>query len=161
MAKDILSNLKPAEGSRKKTKRIGRGQGSGHGGTATRGHKGARARSGHAFRAWFEGGQMPLTRRIPKFGFRSRNRQEMQIVNVETLERLVQRQKIAAVAINPAVLYEAGAISKKDIPVKILGNGQLTSKIEIRAHAFSKSAKQKIEAVGGTATLIARTETVT
>ena len=94
MAKDILSSLTPAKGSRRKVKRIGRGQGSGHGGTATKGHKGAKSRSGHKFKLWFEGGQMPLTRRLPKFGFTPRNRVEMQIVNVETLEKLVAAKKL-------------------------------------------------------------------
>lgn len=101
---------------------------------------------------------MPLTRRIPKFGFRSRSKQDVQIVNVQTLERLVKEQKITGTPITPSVLFEAGAISKKDVPVKILGNGQLNTKLEIRAHAFSASAKQKIEAAGGTATVLARTE---
>ena len=156
MGKDILSNLTPAKGSRKKTKRIGRGQGSGHGGTATKGHKGARSRSGHKFKLWFEGGQMPLLRRIPKFGFTPRNRVEAQVVNVDTLERLVSTKKIAGSGITPKTLFESGAISKKNIPVKILGNGQLKSRIEISAHAFSKSAVEKIQAAGGTATVLSQ-----
>src|SRR5512137_2629444 len=105
MAKDILSNLTPAAGSRKKTKRIGRGQGSGHGGTATKGHKGAKARSGHKFKLWFEGGQMPLSRRVPKFGFKSRNQNEVQIVNVESLEAWVAAKKLEGGIVNPEVLY--------------------------------------------------------
>ncbi len=153
MAKDILSNLTPAKGSRRKVKRIGRGQGSGHGGTATKGHKGARSRSGHKFREWFEGGQMPLSRRLPKFGFRPRNRVEMQIVNVETLEKMVVEKKLAG-AITPESLFQAGAISKKNDRVKILGNGDLKSKLEISAHAFSKSALIKIQAAGGKATVL-------
>lgn len=153
MAKDILSNLRPAKGSRRKVKRIGRGQGSGHGGTATKGHKGAKSRSGHKFKLWFEGGQMPLTRRVPKFGFRSRSREEVQIVNVETLERLVNEKRISG-AITPDSLYQAGAISKKGERVKVLGNGELKSKLEISAHAFSKSAISKIEAMGGKATVL-------
>jgi len=154
MAKDILSNLKPAAGSRRKTKRIGRGQGSGHGGTATKGHKGARSRSGHKFKLWFEGGQMPLTRRVPKFGFTPRNRIEAQIVNVETLEKLAELKKIGEVAVTPEVLFNVGAIAKKKSPVKILGNGELKSKLEVSAHAFSKTAAAKIEAAGGTVTLL-------
>ena len=108
MAKDILSNLTPAKGSRRKTKRIGRGQGSGHGGTATKGHKGARARSGHKFKMWFEGGQMPLTRRVPKFGFTPRNRTEMQVVNIETLGLLVEKKKLTGGKVTPETLYKAG-----------------------------------------------------
>ena len=153
MAQPILSNLTPAKGSRKKTKRIGRGQGSGDGGTATKGHKGAKARSGHKFKLWFEGGQMPLTRRVPKFGFTSRNRVVRQVVNLSALEELVAKKRLDAV-VSPETLYRAGAISKKNVPVKILGDGELKSKLQVSAHAFSKSAKEKIEAVGGTATVI-------
>ncbi len=156
MAHNILSNLKPAKGSRKRVKRIGRGQGSGHGGTATKGHKGARSRSGHKFKMWFEGGQMPLTRRIPKFGFRSPNREEVQVVNVETIERLVTQKKIDGASITPATLYGAGAVSKKNVPIKVLGNGELKSKVDIRVHAFSGSAKQKIEAAGGKTTVLGK-----
>ena len=118
MAKDILSNLSPAKGSRKKVKRIGRGQGSGHGGTATKGHKGARSRSGHKFKMYFEGGQMPLSRRLPKFGFTPVHRQEMQIVNVETIEKMVESKKLSG-PITPEALFNAGAISKKNERVKI------------------------------------------
>ncbi len=153
MAQAILSNLTPAKGARKKTQRIGRGQGSGDGGTATKGHKGAKARSGHKFKLWFEGGQMPLTRRVPKYGFTPRNRVEQQIVNLSVLEELVSKKRIDAV-VSPETLYNAGAISKKDVPVKILGDGELKSKLQVSAHAFSKSAKEKIEAVGGTATVL-------
>ena len=153
MAQPILSNLTPAKGSRKKTKRIGRGQGSGDGGTATKGHKGAKARSGHKFKLWFEGGQMPLTRRVPKFGFTPRNRVEKQVVNLSTLEELVSKKRIEN-TVTPEVLYNAGAISKKNEPVKILGDGELKTKLQITAHAFSKSAKTKIEAVGGTVTVL-------
>jgi large subunit ribosomal protein L15 len=149
----ILSNLTPAKGSRKKTKRIGRGQGSGDGGTATKGHKGAKARSGHKFKLWFEGGQMPLTRRVPKFGFTPRNRVEKQVVNLDTLEDLVAKKRIEAV-VTPETLFSAGAISKKSQPVKILGDGELKSKLQVSAHAFSKSAKAKIEAAGGTTTVL-------
>ncbi|HEX9614062.1 MAG TPA: 50S ribosomal protein L15 [Bacteroidota bacterium] len=153
MAKDILSNLRPAARSRKKTKRIGRGQGSGFGGTATKGHKGAKSRSGHKFRLWFEGGQMPLTRRLPKFGFTPRNREEAQIVNVETLEKLITEKRLAN-PVTPESLFAAGAISKKNEKVKVLGNGEIKSKLEISAHAFSKSAVTKIEAAGGKATVL-------
>ena len=156
MTKAILSNLTPAKGSRKKVKRIGRGQGSGHGGTATKGHKGARSRSGHKFKLWFEGGQMPLLRRIPKFGFKPHNRVEAQVVNVKTLERLVSTKRIQGAAVTPEELYKAGAISKKDLPVKILGDGELKSKIEVSAHAFSKSALEKIHAAGGKATVLSQ-----
>ncbi|HEY6951594.1 MAG TPA: 50S ribosomal protein L15 [Bacteroidota bacterium] len=149
----ILSNLTPAKGSRKKTKRIGRGQGSGDGGTATKGHKGAKARSGHKFKLWFEGGQMPLTRRVPKFGFTPRNRIEQQIVNLSTLEELVAKKRIDAV-VTPEILFTVGAVSKKNEPVKILGEGELKAKLQVSAHAFSKSAKTKIEAAGGTATVL-------
>lgn len=154
MAKDILSNLSPAKGSRKRVKRIGRGQGSGHGGTATRGHKGAKARSGHKFKLWFEGGQMPLTRRVPKFGFKSRNKVETQEVNVQSLERLITEKKISGGVVTPDVMFQAGLISRKSGRVKILGNGELKSKVEVSAHAFSKSALAKIEATGGKATLL-------
>ena len=154
MARNILSNLRPAKGSRKRVKRIGRGQGSGHGGTATRGHKGAKSRSGYTFRYWFEGGQMPLTRRVPKFGFKSRSATIYQIVNVDTLEKLVVDKKISGAAVSPEALYRAGAIAKKKGLVKILGEGELKSKLEISAHAFSKSAISKIEAAGGKATVV-------
>lgn len=154
MAKDILSNLTPAKGSRKKTKRIGRGQGSGHGKTSTKGHKGAKSRSGHKFKLWFEGGQMPLSRRVPKFGFRSRNREEAQGVNVESLERLVAEKRLKGSSVNPALMYSLGLISKKHDPVKILGNGDLKAKLEVSAHAFSKSAIAKIEAAGGKANVL-------
>ncbi|MBI4428407.1 MAG: 50S ribosomal protein L15 [Ignavibacteriales bacterium] len=152
----MLSNLTPAKGSRRRVKRIGRGQGSGHGGTATKGHKGARSRSGHKFKLWFEGGQMPLLRRIPKFGFKPHNRVEAQIVNLETLERLVSTKKIDGTAVTPESLYNAGAVSKKDVPIKILGNGDLKSKIEVSVHAFSKSALEKIQAAGGKAIVLSQ-----
>jgi len=158
MPKDILSNLTPAAGSRKKTKRIGRGQGSGHGKTATKGHKGAKARSGHKFKLWFEGGQMPLSRLVPKFGFKSRNREEVQAVNVDSLERMVTEKKLSGSVVNPEVLYSLGLISKKNDPVKILGNGELKAKLEVSAHAFSKSALAKIEAAGGKATVLGQTK---
>jgi large subunit ribosomal protein L15 len=157
MAKDILSSLTPAKGSRKKVKRIGRGQGSGHGGTATKGHKGAKSRSGHKFKLWFEGGQMPLTRRVPKFGFKSRNQIEVQIVNLATLSRLVDEKKIVDGIVTPEVLYKSGAMAKKNEQVKILGNGELKAILQVTAHAFSKSAISKIEAAGGKTTLLMKT----
>ena len=157
MAKDILSNLTPAKGSRRKVKRIGRGQGSGHGGTATKGHKGAKARSGHKFKLWFEGGQMPLTRRVPKYGFTPRNRVEMQIVNVETLGKLVENNKVSDGKVTPEILFKIGATSKKDVPIKILGDGELKVKLDVTAHAFSKSAISKIEAAGGKISVLNKT----
>lgn len=154
MARDILSTLTPARGSRRKTKRIGRGQGSGHGKTSTKGHKGAKSRSGHKFRLWFEGGQMPLIRRVPKYGFTPRNRTEHQVVNIDRLEKLVSDKKIDTAVITPEVLYSAGVISKKNVPVKVLGTGDLKSKLEVSAHAFSKTAKEKIESAGGKAIIV-------
>jgi large subunit ribosomal protein L15 len=157
MAKDILSNLTPAKGSRRKTKRIGRGQGSGHGGTATKGHKGAKSRSGHKFKMWFEGGQMPLTRRVPKFGFTPRNRIEMQVVNIATLGILVEKKKVSNGVVTPEVLFKTGTTAKKNVPIKILGNGEIKIKLDVTAHAFSKSAISKIEAAGGKATILTNT----
>ncbi len=149
---NILSNLKPAPGSRKKEKRIGRGQGSGHGGTSTRGHKGQKSRSGASIPAWFEGGQMPLIRRIPKRGFRNPFKVEYQVVNLGRLQELIDKGKISSEAkITPELLYEVGAVSKRTLPVKILGEGELKVALEISAHAFSKSALQKIQAIGGKA----------
>ncbi len=149
---NILSNLRPAPGSRKKEKRIGRGQGSGHGGTSTRGHKGQKSRSGDSIRPWFEGGQMPLIRRIPKRGFRNPFKVEYQIVNLSRLQELIDKGKISPDAkVTPELLYEVGAVSKRTLPVKILGDGELKVALEISAHAFSKSALQKIQAIGGKA----------
>jgi large subunit ribosomal protein L15 len=140
-----LGNLKPAAGSTHKNKRIGRGVGSGHGKTSTRGHKGQRARSGAKFRAWFEGGQMPLQRRIPKTGFKNIFRREYQVVNVGDLDKLSKSKLL------PDDLLAARMIRKKHVPLKILGEGQVSKALEISAHAFSKSAVQKIEAAGGKA----------
>ena len=154
MANSGLHTLKFTPGSRKRVKRIARGQGSGHGGTSTRGHKGEGARSGTHYRPWFEGGQMPLIRRIPKFGFTSPFRVEFQVVNVATIEKLLASKKLAGGGITPETLYASGTISKKSAPVKILGEGELKAKIEITAHAFSKSAVAKIEAAGGKAIII-------
>jgi len=142
-----LSNLKPAEGATHSTKRIGRGQGSGRGGTSTRGHKGAQSRSGYSSKTGYEGGQMSLTRRVPKFGFTNINRVEFKAVNLDVIEALAQKLKVTT--IDEKALYEAGYISKKDL-VKILGNGTLTQVLEIKAHAFSKSAEEAIKALNGT-----------
>ena len=141
-----LSNLKPAAGSTKSRKRIGRGPGSGMGGTSTRGHKGAKQRSGYSRKLGFEGGQMPLQRRLPKFGFNSPNRVEYKAINLSTLQELAEQKNLTKIDIN--ALMEAGFITKKHL-VKILGNGELKNKIEVEAHAFSKSAEAAILAVGG------------
>lgn len=149
--KPVLSNLHHAKGFRRRVKRIGRGQGSGHGGTATRGHKGEGARSGTHFRPWFEGGQMPLVRRVPKFGFHNPFRIVYQVVNVSTLERLATAGRISGGKVDPALLHTLGAISRKSAPVKILGDGDLKASLEVSAHSFSASATKKIEAAGGKA----------
>ena len=146
-----LHNLTPAAGSKGREKRIGRGEGSGHGGTSTRGHKGAQARSGYSRKIGFEGGQMPIQRRLPKFGFTNPNRVEYKGINVATLQALAEARSLSV--INIETLREAGFINKNQL-VKILGNGELTIKLEVSANAFSKSAIAKIEAVGGTATTI-------
>jgi large subunit ribosomal protein L15 len=143
-----LSNLKPAKGSTHKVKRVGRGQGSGRGGTSTRGHKGAQSRSGYSRKFGFEGGQMPIQRRLPKYGFTNINRIEYKPVNVSTLQELVDKRGVTV--INVETLIEAGLISKND-RVKILGNGELSSTLEVTAHAFSKSAVAIIEAKQGKA----------
>ncbi|MBW7888663.1 MAG: 50S ribosomal protein L15 [Bacteroidetes bacterium] len=148
--KDILSNLTYAKGSRKKKKRIGRGQGSGHGGTATRGHKGQGSRSGSGYKRNFEGGQMPLVRRIPKFGFTNINRIEYAVVNVGLLQKCVDDKKISDEKITPEVLYALGIVSSKKALVKILGDGELKAKLAVTAHKFSKSAAEKINNAGGT-----------
>ena len=142
-----LSNLKPAEGSTKSKKRIGRGPGSGLGGTSTRGHKGAKSRSGYKKKIGFEGGQMPLQRRLPKFGFKNINRVEYKAINLDTLQALAESKKIEKIDI--AALIDAGFVSNKQL-VKILGKGTLTVKIDVEAHAFSKSAEAVITALGGT-----------
>jgi len=146
-----LSNLKPAEGSTRTNKRIGRGQGSGRGGTSTRGHNGAKSRSGYKRKRGFEGGQMPLFRRVPKFGFKNINRKEYHGVNVEALQMLAETKNI--LVITPEVLVENGLAQKND-RVKILGNGELKAKLEVSAHGFSKSAIELIEAQGGKTTTI-------
>lgn len=147
---DILSNLKYAKGAVKKSKRVGRGEGSGHGGTSTRGMNGQRSRSGAKFKVWFEGGQMPLQRRLPKRGFTNIFKVHYQAVNVEKLQKLVDDKKVTDGVINAAVLYKFGVISKANAPYKILGDGDLTAVINVEAHKFSTSAKTKIEALGGT-----------
>lgn len=146
-----LTNLKPAKGSVKKSKRLGRGQGSGKGGTSTRGHKGAKQRSGFKKKLGFEGGQMPLQRRIPKYGFKNVNRREYKAININILQILAERANIDK--IDTEVLLNAGLISKNDL-VKILGKGTLERKLEVHAHAFSKKALEAIEAQNGTAVKI-------
>ncbi len=144
-----LNNLRPAAGSTKKNKRVGRGEGSGRGGTSTRGHKGAQSRSGYSRKSGFEGGQMPLQRRIPKFGFKNVNRKEYKVVNLSNLQQLADDKKVEKV--DKAILVENGLAGKKDL-IKVLGNGELKAKLEVVADAFSKSAIAAIEANGGTAT---------
>jgi len=146
-----LSNLKPAKGSTKGRKRIARGQGSGYGGTSTKGHKGQKSRSGYSRKSGFEGGQMPLSRRVPKFGFKNINRVEYRGINIDALQRLAEEKKIKAIDVN--ILIENGLASKKDL-VKILGRGELNAKLEVKAHAFSKTAIEAIEKQGGVATKI-------
>ena len=143
-----LNNLKPAKGSVHKEKRIGRGQGSGHGGTSTRGHKGAKSLSGYSKKIGFEGGQMPLQRRLPKFGFKNKFRVEYKAINIDVLQTLADKHNLTTIDIQ--TLRDAGLVSKNDL-VKILGNGSLTAKLEVKAHAFSKKAVEAIEAVQGTA----------
>jgi len=144
-----LSNLSPISGSvNTKKKRIGRGQGSGKGGTATRGHKGAKSRSGYSKKLGFEGGQMPLQRRIPKFGFKNINRVEYQAVNLKVLQSLFDNKKIKKSNVNISDLIKNGLVSKNDL-VKILGSGELKTALNIEAHKFSKSAQDKIEKSGG------------
>tara|TARA_B100001113_G_scaffold283657_1_gene238773 strand:- start:1529 stop:1984 length:456 start_codon:yes stop_codon:yes gene_type:complete len=144
-----LSNLSPKEGSVKsKKKRIGRGQGSGKGGTATRGHKGAKSRSGYSRKLGFEGGQMPLQRRIPKFGFKNINRKEYQPVNLDALQSLVDNKKVKKKTIDINTLIENRLVGKNDL-VKILGRGELNSPVKVEAHKFSESSKKAIEKAGG------------
>jgi large subunit ribosomal protein L15 len=143
-----LSNLKPAAGATKTRKRIGRGPGSGLGGTSTRGHKGAKARSGYKSKVGFEGGQMPLQRRLPKFGFKNINRVEYKAINLATLQKLAEEKNISKIGVEE--LIKAGFISSSQL-VKILAKGELTVKVDVEAHAFSKTAEAAITAVGGTA----------
>ncbi len=146
-----LSNLKPAKGSTRTSKRLGRGQGSGKGGTSTRGHKGAKSRSGYSQKIGFEGGQMPLHRRVPKFGFKNRNRVEYRSINIDVLQRLSDTRQLTS--IDPEILQANGLVGKNDL-VKILGRGELSAKLEVKAHAFSDKAKAAIEAQGGVASII-------
>ena len=146
-----LNTLKPAAGSVKSGKRVGRGQGSGRGGTSTRGHKGAKSRSGYSRKLGFEGGQMPLQRRVPKFGFRNPNRVEYKPINLDSIQELVDKFKIDTIDID--FLKEHGMAGKKDL-VKILGRGELKAKVDITAHAFSESAISAIEKAGGKATTL-------
>ncbi|MBN1251244.1 MAG: 50S ribosomal protein L15 [Bacteroidales bacterium] len=143
-----LSNLKPAQGSTKSRKRIGRGEGSGKGGTSTRGHKGQKSRSGYSKKIGFEGGQMPLQRRVPKFGFRNINRISYKVINLDDIQSLAEKKGLDI--LDNEVFVNAGLAKKKDL-IKILGNGTLTKKLEIKANAFSKSAITAIEAAKGTA----------
>ena len=146
-----LSNLKPAKGATKTRKRIGRGQGSGLGGTSTRGHKGAQSRSGYSRKIGFEGGQMPIQRRLPKFGFTPLKRTEYKVINLDKLQELADSKKLTV--IDTDVMIKAGLMASKH-SLKILGNGTLTSKLEVKAHAFSKSAEEAITNAGGTAVKI-------
>ncbi|TXK75306.1 50S ribosomal protein L15 [Mesonia sp. HuA40] len=148
-----LNNLKPAKGSvRKNNKRVGRGEGSGKGGTATRGHKGAKSRSGYSKKIGFEGGQMPLQRRVPKFGFTNRNRVAYQGINLDTLQRLVDEGKIKD-EVTVETLVENRLANKRDL-IKILGRGELKASLKITAHKFTATAKEAIEAAGGEATTL-------
>lgn len=148
-----LSNLTPATGAVKTSKRLGRGQGSGRGGTSTRGHKGAKSRSGYSRKIGHEGGQMPLYRRVPKSGFKNINRVEYSGINVDVVQKLAEEKGLTM--INPQVLIENGLLGKNDL-LKVLGRGELKLKLEVTAHAFSAKAIQAIESVGGTATKIER-----
>jgi large subunit ribosomal protein L15 len=146
-----LANLKPAKGAVKKVKRIGRGQGSGHGGTSTRGNKGAGQRSGTKVKRGYEGGQMPLQRRVPKHGFKNPFRKEFEVINLDRLQEMAD--KLQLTSIDPASLVRLGIIGKAD-RVKILGRGELKSKLEVKVNAVSESAKKAIEAAGGTVNLV-------
>jgi large subunit ribosomal protein L15 len=147
-----LSSLKPAKGSIKKEgKRVGRGQGSGKGGTSARGHKGAQSRSGYSSKRGFEGGQMPLQRRLPKFGFTNINRVEYKGINLDSIQQLIEKKKLSTIDLE--ALVANGLVSRND-KVKILGRGELKGKVDVKVHAFSASAKAAIEAQGGSATTI-------
>lgn len=146
---DILSNLKYVKGSRKNRKRVGRGEGSGHGGQSTRGMNGQKSRSGAKHKAWFEGGQMPLQRRVPKFGFTNIFKVEYQLINLNALQRLADEKKLGDAVLNPTELKKLGLISTLNKPVKVLGKGELKVKVQLEVNSFSKSAQDKIEAVGG------------
>lgn len=143
-----LHNLKPAKGSVRKNKRLGRGQASGTGGTAGRGHKGAKSRSGYSKKIGFEGGQMPLQRRVPKFGFTNPNRVSYKAINLDVIQAVADDKKVTDISVETLKSY--GLVGKNDL-VKILGRGELTAKLNVKAHKFSASAKEAIEAKGGTA----------
>ncbi|MEM9985208.1 MAG: 50S ribosomal protein L15 [Bacteroidota bacterium] len=147
-----LHSIKPASGSTKNRKRIGRGQGSGRGGTSTRGHKGAQSRRGYKYRPWFEGGQMPLQRRIPKFGFKNPGRVEYRVINLDNIQELLSQYPTDLV--DHQYLEDHGIISNKSKLVKVLGRGEITTKVEVKLDRFSKSAKAAIEAAGGSITEI-------
>jgi large subunit ribosomal protein L15 len=149
-----LNQVRPARGATKKRKRVGRGPGSGHGGTATYGHKGHQARAGGGKGKHFEGGQMPLTRRIPKFGFKNPFRVEYQVINVGLLEE----RFAAGSAVDRVVLYEAGVLRSRHAPIKLLGNGNVSKKFQVTVHAVSESARQKVEGAGGSITIDTTTE---
>ena len=146
-----LSNLKPAKGSTKKKKRLGHGQGSGRGGTATKGHKGQKSRSGYSKQFGFEGGQMPLVRRVPKYGFKNINRKEYKGINIEILQALAEKKGLKTIDID--TMIDAGLVSKNKL-VKILGKGKLSLKLEVKAHAFSKSAEEAIKAMEGIVVIV-------
>jgi large subunit ribosomal protein L15 len=141
-----LHNIRPAKGATKKQKRIGRGQGSGHGGTSTKGHKGAQSRAGYSSKVGFEGGQMPLQRRVPKFGFKNINRVEYVAINLDMLQRLSEEKKIKSFDLS---VFQANGLLSKSDKVKILARGVITSALEIKAHKFSEKAKLAIESAGG------------
>ncbi len=146
-----LHTLQPAKGATHKEKRIGRGEGSGHGGTSTRGHKGAQSRSGYSRKKGFEGGQMPLQRRLPKFGFKNPTRVEYKAINLDIIEQLVVKHNLTS--ITPEVLVQYGLVSPKDL-IKVLAKGVLTKKVDVHVHAFSESAKNAIEKLSGTAVVL-------
>lgn len=148
-----IGNLQYAEGAKKKNKRIGRGAGSGHGGTSTKGHKGAQSRSGFSQKRGFEGGQMPLNRRLPKFGFTNRFRVEYQVINLDRIQELFDQGRFENNNVTIDALYQMGALSNGYLPLKVLGNGEIKTALNVEAHQMSASAKQKIESAGGTVTI--------
>lgn len=145
-----IGNLKVADGAKHGKKRIGRGYASGYGGTSTKGHKGQKSRSGATINPSFEGGQMPINRRVPKFGFFNRFKKEYQVVNIAKLQELHESNKLGEGKVNFETLLSLGILNKKSIPLKILGDGELSASLEVTAHKFTKSAKEKIESAGGT-----------
>jgi large subunit ribosomal protein L15 len=148
-----IGNIGYADGAKHRKKRIGRGPGSGFGGTSTKGNKGQQSRSGYTRFVGFEGGQMPLNRRIPKFGFNNRFRTEYQVVNVSRLQELFDEGRFEGGNVSPDILIELGVVSKRNMPIKILGNGEINATLNVIAHGFSETAKQKIESAGGTVTV--------